>query len=404
MRQGVRTAFCEAQLRSSIGRNSPPANAPAGYEYQLAWNRSYCSWHLNSHCRCVQCSLARRSQRRPCGSHPCRLQPPLARHLALGRNSRDRISSRSTTFSATTIQGWSTRKILPFASGWKWGWRNPTKEAGDAQNYADYRRALRRYVNGFRDIHVALGVVGPTGPGLWPGFIVAADDDGVAKVRVSEEARLAVGSQLLGLRRDGKSRRCSRTASIPISTTTSIPHSRRDFYNRLFICHFRTPSGCNHAGSKRPPARSRYRSPGGRLRNPSSGRSSKRPPKLPICRLWGCARFRESGISASQRSAAMMSSRPARTLLRSKPMSSRTSNRPGQRPQACYRYALQQWWRQQLGKPYRASPLGQGADRLRRWVDLCQRICRVPGVAGEPGAFSARSLPIQARTPRSRTM
>ena len=67
------------------------------------------------------------------------------------------------------------------------GFAQVDREAAAARSFADYRRALRRYVNGFRDIHVALDLVPPMGPGVWPGFIVTAADDAGAKVAFSAD-------------------------------------------------------------------------------------------------------------------------------------------------------------------------------------------------------------------------
>jgi len=126
-------------------------------------------------------------------------------------------------------------------------------EAAAAENYADYRRSLRRYVNGFRDIHVALDVVSTTGQGVWPGFIVAAGDKDAATVRVSEEKALPVGSELLGC--DGQTLDQLLAGRVdPYFYNNDIPHWRRDFYNRLFYlprtdtkrlssCRFKTAAG-----------------------------------------------------------------------------------------------------------------------------------------------------------------
>jgi hypothetical protein len=113
------------------------------------------------------------------------------------------------------------------------GLRQSLDEAGKAENFADYRRALRRYANGFRDIHVAVATVSALGPGVWPGFVVAADDSGAPKVRWSKVPGLPIGATLVSC--DGDSfEALARERIDPYFYNNAIPHWRRDFYNRLF--------------------------------------------------------------------------------------------------------------------------------------------------------------------------
>jgi len=108
------------------------------------------------------------------------------------------------------------------------------KEAASARNYADYRRAIRRYANGFRDIHVGVSTTAAIGPGVWPGLIVSADEAGAAVVRYSDdESLLPLGSKLASC--DGAStERLFKERVDPYFYNNDIPHWRRDFYNRLF--------------------------------------------------------------------------------------------------------------------------------------------------------------------------
>lgn len=55
-------------------------------------------------------------------------------------------------------------------------------ETARARQYSDYMRALRRYVNGFRDGHTGARFLLISERIAWPGFLVGRDADG--KVRV----------------------------------------------------------------------------------------------------------------------------------------------------------------------------------------------------------------------------
>ena len=113
------------------------------------------------------------------------------------------------------------------------GLRQSLEEGRLAENYADYRRALRRYANGFRDIHVAVATVSAMGPGVWPGFVIGADNAGDPKVRWSKVQGLPIGATLTSC--DGKPfETLSREMIDPYFYNNDIPHWRRDFYNRLF--------------------------------------------------------------------------------------------------------------------------------------------------------------------------
>jgi hypothetical protein len=113
------------------------------------------------------------------------------------------------------------------------GFKQSLEEAAKAENFADYRRALRRYANGFRDIHVTVATISTIGAGAWPGFIVVADDDGVPKVGWSEVDGLPLGARLASC--DGKSFETLSSERIdPYFYNNDIPHWRRDFYNRMF--------------------------------------------------------------------------------------------------------------------------------------------------------------------------
>src|SRR5262249_20860204 len=55
-------------------------------------------------------------------------------------------------------------------------------EAARARHYSDYTRAVRRYVNGFRDGHTTARFLLSSERVAWPGFLVGRDTD--EKIRV----------------------------------------------------------------------------------------------------------------------------------------------------------------------------------------------------------------------------
>lgn len=99
------------------------------------------------------------------------------------------------------------------------------REARDVRSRADYWRALRRYVNGFRDGHLSVWQKQPIALN-WPGFLTATNHDGATVVTVSEEPNVVLGAVVLGC--DGRA-----TASLldsyvrPFRANADIPHERQ---------------------------------------------------------------------------------------------------------------------------------------------------------------------------------
>ena len=79
-------------------------------------------------------------------------------------------------------------------------------QAASAHNYSDYTRAVRRYVNGFRDGHTTTRFLLSSDRLSWPGFLVGHDADGKVRVLAAAEgSNVPVGAELLALYGDRKS-------------------------------------------------------------------------------------------------------------------------------------------------------------------------------------------------------
>jgi len=61
-------------------------------------------------------------------------------------------------------------------------------QAAAARSYSDYERAVRRYLNGFRDGHTTARFVLSSERLSWPGFLVGRDADGKIRVLASAES------------------------------------------------------------------------------------------------------------------------------------------------------------------------------------------------------------------------
>lgn len=107
-------------------------------------------------------------------------------------------------------------------------------DAASVASYFDYRRALRRYVNGFNDGHVGLSFL-LSAPSFWPGFAVAKGADGqVVVARAEEDAGVASGQRLVSC--DGKTVDQLLTERIdPYYWNREIPHERDFLLGRLFV-------------------------------------------------------------------------------------------------------------------------------------------------------------------------
>jgi hypothetical protein len=107
-------------------------------------------------------------------------------------------------------------------------------EAARARQYSDYTRALRRYVNGFRDGHTTARFLLSSERVAWPGFLVGRDAD--EKIRVlaaAADGNVPRGAELVA---------CDGTATEqlieerldPYYWNADIPHERWDGLPKLF--------------------------------------------------------------------------------------------------------------------------------------------------------------------------
>src|SRR5262245_25268297 len=106
------------------------------------------------------------------------------------------------------------------------GLRGAMAEAARARQYSDYTRAVRRYVNGFRDGHTTARFLLGSERVAWPGFLVGRDAD--EKIRVlaaAADSNVPRGAELVA---------CDGTATEqliqqrldPYYWNADIPHER----------------------------------------------------------------------------------------------------------------------------------------------------------------------------------
>lgn len=114
------------------------------------------------------------------------------------------------------------------------GYAEARRRAAGARTYADYVRALRFYVAGFRDGHTQLALE-PRGGRIWPGLLVARAEDGAIRVAAADPGSAAPeGSRLIAC--DGKSAERMIDAEIaPYYANPAIPASRDAAIFRLFV-------------------------------------------------------------------------------------------------------------------------------------------------------------------------
>jgi peptidase S41-like protein len=120
-----------------------------------------------------------------------------------------------------------------FANRLESGLHDARQEAAHARTYYDYRRALRRYITGFRDLHTGLSFNLTDGQFVWPGFLVVAGDDGAPRVGYSADAAVPRGARVLEC--DGKNTEALVREWIdPYFGNPDIPHMRQLYFSRLF--------------------------------------------------------------------------------------------------------------------------------------------------------------------------
>jgi hypothetical protein len=108
--------------------------------------------------------------------------------------------------------------------------------AESARTYGDYTRALRLYVNGFRDGHISLNLTMNHFLLAWPGFLVRRSEaDGkVVVAAATERAGVPVGAELLGC--DGKSvPQMMEERLDPFFWNRDIPHARWNSLPNLLV-------------------------------------------------------------------------------------------------------------------------------------------------------------------------
>ncbi|HEX4969913.1 MAG TPA: S41 family peptidase [Steroidobacteraceae bacterium] len=107
-------------------------------------------------------------------------------------------------------------------------------EAARARQYSDYTRALRRYVNGFRDGHTTARFLLSSERVAWPGFLVGrAADEKIRVLAAAADGNVPRGAELVA---------CDGTATEqlveerldPYYWNADIPHERWDTLPKLF--------------------------------------------------------------------------------------------------------------------------------------------------------------------------
>ena len=107
------------------------------------------------------------------------------------------------------------------------------EQAATAHNYSDYTRAVRRYVNGFRDGHTATRFLLSSERLSWPGFLVGHDaHDKIRVLAAAESSNVPVGAELLAC--DGMTtEQLMKERLDPYYWNADIPHERWDSLPKL---------------------------------------------------------------------------------------------------------------------------------------------------------------------------
>ncbi len=114
------------------------------------------------------------------------------------------------------------------------GHKAALEQAKSAQSRADFERALRFYVSGFRDGHLKLRFKEQVDQ-IWPGFLTISDWDGSTTVTVSETTETPkVGDELIGC--DGIAAPALEKKIVHrFRTNSAIPHEKQAMSVWLFI-------------------------------------------------------------------------------------------------------------------------------------------------------------------------
>lgn len=107
-------------------------------------------------------------------------------------------------------------------------------EAARAIQYSDYVRALRRYVNGFRDGHTTARFLLSFERVAWPGFLLGRDADGKIGVRTAAaDSNVPLGAELTAC--DGAAtEQLIKERLDPYYWNADIPHERWNSLPKLF--------------------------------------------------------------------------------------------------------------------------------------------------------------------------
>jgi peptidase S41-like protein len=107
-------------------------------------------------------------------------------------------------------------------------------QSATAHDYSDYTRAVRRYVNGFRDGHTTARFLLSSERLSWPGFLVGHDADGKIRVLAAADgSNVPMGAELLTC--DGMTtEQLMKERLDPYYWNADIPHERWNSLPRLF--------------------------------------------------------------------------------------------------------------------------------------------------------------------------
>jgi hypothetical protein len=128
------------------------------------------------------------------------------------------------------------RRNRNYAEWLETGLAEAKRRAQTAVSYGDYVRALRFYLNGFRDGHIFASFTMSPNLLSWPGFLVRRfDADGKIKVAVTDEGSKALnGAELLSC--DGKPVEMLMQERLdPYFWNRDIPHARWRALPNLFV-------------------------------------------------------------------------------------------------------------------------------------------------------------------------
>jgi len=107
-------------------------------------------------------------------------------------------------------------------------------QAASARRFSDYTRAIRRYVNGFRDGHTTARFMLSAERVSWPGFLVDRDADGSIRVLAADaDSKVPLRAELIAC--DGATTdQLMKDRLDPYYWNADIPHERWHSLPKLF--------------------------------------------------------------------------------------------------------------------------------------------------------------------------